>query len=174
MEKAQILKNIGSIGRASKKLTADIQSTAVGCALHAVKHGDVTLADQLVDALGKGMRKASLRAWFETNTPMFIAKGKDKFSLDAERAKTMRGMDAKVLEEGLMALAWEEAKPEEKVVSVFDVSEAFDKFMKRVESMSKDAEVTTRNKEMIDFLQSASAQYHEAKAMNARVSLSAE
>jgi hypothetical protein len=54
------------------------------------------------------------------------------------------------------------------------VSEAFDKFMKRVESMSKDAEVTTRNKEMIDFLQSASAQYHEAKAMNARVSLSAE
>jgi hypothetical protein len=66
------------------------------------------------------------------------------------------------------------AKPEEKVVSVFDVSEAFDKFMKRVESMTKDAEVTTRNKEMIDFLQSASAQYHEAKAMNARVSLSAE
>jgi hypothetical protein len=43
--------------------------------------------------------------------------------------------------------------------------------MKRVESMAKDAEVTTRNKEMIDFLQSASAQYHEAKAMNARVSL---
>jgi len=86
----------------------------------------------------------------------------------------MRGMDAKVLEEGLMALAWEEAKPEEKVVSVFDVSEAFDKFIKRVESMTKDAEVTTRNREMLDYLQSASAQYHEAKAMNSRVSLSAE
>lgn len=174
MEKAQILKNIGSIGRASKKLTADIQSTAVGCALHAVKHGDVTLADQLVDALGKGMRKASLRAWFETNTPMFIAKGKDKFSLDTERAKAMRGIDAKELEDTLMALAWEEAKPEEKVVSVFDVSEAFDKFMKRVESMAKDGEVQVRNKEMIQLLIQASAHYHDTKAMNARVSLSAE
>jgi hypothetical protein len=76
MEKAQVLKNIGSIGRASAKLTKDIQATAVGCVEHAVKHGDVTLADQLVDALGKGLRKASLRAWFEKNAPMFIAKGK--------------------------------------------------------------------------------------------------
>lgn len=174
MEKAQILKNIGSIGKAAKKLTADIQATAVGCALHALKHGDVTLADQLVDALGKGMRRASLRAWFEINTPMFIAKGKDKFSLDTVRAKTLRGMDAKELEDMLMAIAWEEAKPEGKVVSVFDVSEAFDKFMKRVESMAKDGEVQVRNRELMEMLMQASADYHSAKAMNARVSMSAE
>jgi len=165
MEKAQVLKNIGSIGRASAKLTKDIQATAVGCVEHAVKHGDVTLADQLVDALGKGLRKASLRAWFEKNAPMFIAKGKDKFSFDPTR----KGTWDQDREDTLMALPWEEAKPEEKIVSIFDVSESFDKFMKRVESMSKDAEVTLRNREMIDFLVHASATYHDAMASKARI-----
>jgi len=160
MEKAQVLKNIGSIGRASAKLTKDIQATAVGCVEHAVKHGDVTLADQLVDALGKGLRKASLRAWFEKNAPMFIAKGKDKFSFDPTR----KGVWDAEREASLLALP-----SEEKVVSIFDVSESFDKFMKRVESMSKDAQVTLRNREMIDFLVHASATYHDAIAKQARV-----
>ena len=165
MEKAQVLKNIGSIGRASAKLTKDIQTTAVGCVEHAVNHGDVTLADQLVEALGKGLRKASLRAWFEKNAPMFIAKGKDKFSFDPTR----KGTWDQEREDTLLASPWEEAKPEEKIVSVFDVSESFDKFMKRVESMSKDAEVTLRNREMIDFLVHASATYHDAIASKARI-----
>jgi len=165
MEKAQVLKNIGSIGRASAKLTTDIQATAVGCVEHAVKHGDVTLADQLVDALGKGLRKASLRAWFEKNAPMFIAKGKDKFSFDPTR----KGEWNQDREDTLLATPWEEAKPEEKIVSIFDVSESFDKFMKRVESMSKDAQVTLRNREMIDFLVHARATYHDAIASKARI-----
>ena len=153
------------IGRASAKLTKDIQATAVGCVEHAVKHGDVTLADQLVDALGKGLRKASLRAWFEKNAPMFIAKGKDKFSFDPTR----KGEWNQDREDTLLATPWEEAKPEEKIVSIFDVSESFDKFMKRVESMSKDAQVTLRNREMIDFLVHASATYHDAIANKARI-----
>lgn len=165
MEKAQVLKNIGLIGRKSASLTKDIQITAVGCVEHAVKHGDVTLADQLVDALGKGLRKASLRAWFEKNAPMFIAKGKDKFSFDPTR----KGEWNQDREDTLLALPWEEAKPEEKIVSIFDVSESFDKFMKRVESMSKDATVTLRNREMIDFLVHASATYHDAVASKARI-----
>lgn len=165
MDKAQILKSIGSIGRASAKLTKDIQATAVGCIEHAVKHGDVTLADQLVDALGKGMRKASLRAWFETNGPMFIAKGKDKFSFDSIRKGTWDGFR----EAELLAKPWEEAKPEEKAISVFDVSEAFDKFMKRVESMAKDGEVQVRNRELMDLLIQASTDFHSDKALKARI-----
>ena len=165
MDKAQILKNIGSIGRASAKLTKDIQTTAVGCIEHAVKHGDVTLADQLVDALGKGMRKASLRAWFETNGPMFIAKGKTTFSFDKVRRGEWNGFR----EAELLAKPWEEAKPEPEVVSVFDVSEAFDKFMKRIESVAKDGEVQVRNRELMDMLLQASANYHSDKAMKARI-----
>lgn len=170
MEKAQILKNIGAIGKAAKALTANIQLTAVGCIEHAVKHGDITLADQLVDALGKGMRRASLRAWFETNGPMYLPKGKDKFAFDKER----RGEWSKEREEALMATPWEEAKPEEAVVSVFDVSEAFDRFMKRIESTVKDANITVRNRELMELLSQQAAIYHAEKVLNQRIQLPAE
>ena len=170
MEKAQVLKNIGAIGKASKKLVTDIQLTAVGCIEHAVKHGDITLCDQLVDALGKGMRKASLRAWFETNGPMYLPKGKNKFAFDAAR----RGEWSQDREDALMATPWEEAKPEEAVVSVFDVSEAFDRFMKRIEATVKDANITVRNRELMELLGREAAAYHMEKLMKTRIDIPAD
>ena len=156
----EILKRIGNIGKAAKKLTADIQETAVDCALHAVQHGDVTLADQLVDALGKGLRRASLRAWFERNACMYLPKGKDKFAYDGERAKTMRAIPEAELRESLMAMPWEEAKAEEPIVSVFDVSEAFDKFLKRIEKQVSEADITVRNRKLMEELAHTAAVYH--------------
>lgn len=165
--KGDILKQIGAIGKAAVRVTMAVQACAVQCAVHAVRHGDVTLADELVDALGKGMRKASLRAWFETQTPMFIAKGKDKFNLDTERAKTMRTNDDEALIKLFNAVAWEEAKPEEKVVSVIDIAESFDKFMARIDKMSKEAGVTVKHRDMLDALRGLSAEYHSKIAAEA-------
>lgn len=162
MDKAQILKNIGSIGRAAKKLTADIQETAVGCVEHAVKHGDITLCDQLVDAIGKGMRKASLRAWFEANGPMYLPKGKDKFAFDKER----RGEWNAEREAALLATPWEEAKPEEKIESIFDVSDAFDRFMKRVAAQIKDENVTVENAALMEVISQAAAKWQAEKVLN--------
>lgn len=164
MDIKQLMAAIGKIGKASAKLTRDVQTVAVECAIHAVEHGNVTPANELVESLGKGLRRASLRAWFETNTPMFIPKGKDKFGFDAQRAKDMKA-DIPALRERLAALPWEEAKPEEKVVSVFDVSEAFDKFMKRVESMAKDANVTVRNRELLELLNQQVSIYHAERVL---------
>lgn len=164
MDIKQLMAAIGKIGKAAAKLTRDVQAVAVECAIHAVEHGNVTPANELVASLGKGLRRASLRAWFETNTPMFIPKGKDAFGFDAQRAKEMK-KDIPALRELLLALPWEEAKPEEKTVSVFDVSEAFDKFMKRVESMAKDANVTVRNRELLDLLNQQVSIYHAERVL---------
>jgi hypothetical protein len=168
MDKTIILKRIGAIGKASAKLTQDIQSVAVACALHAVAHGDVTLADQLVDAVGKSLRRASLRAWFEKQAPMYLPKGKDKFAFDALRAEDMRKLNTEELEAKFGALAWEDAKPEAPVISVFDVSDAVDKFMKRMESMVKDANVTVRNKELLELLGQQVSIYHAEKVLSQR------
>lgn len=162
MEKAQILKNIGAIGKASKALTANIQETAVGCIEHAVKHGDITLCDQLVDAIGKGMRKASLRAWFETNGPMYLPKGKDKFAFDKER----RGEWSTEREEALKATPWEDAKPEEKVVSVLNVEEAFDRFINRLAKQIKEDTVTVENAELLTVVSQAAAKWHAEKVLS--------
>lgn len=163
--KTEILKRIGSIGKRANALRLEIQDVAVDCAIHAVEHGDVTLADQLVDALTKAMRRASLRAWFEKNTPMYLPKGKDKFAFDAERAKAMREVGEAALREQLAALPWEEAKPEEPVVSVFDVEAAFDKFMKRVESQVKDANITVKNRALLEQLAQTASIYHAEKVL---------
>jgi hypothetical protein len=161
----EILKKIGAIGKHAKKLTSDIQDAATDCAIHAVQHGDVTLADQLVDALGKGLRKASLRAWFERNAPMYLPKGKDKFAYDAERAKAMKAIPEAELRESLMALPWEEAKPEEPVVSVFDVSEAVDKFIKRLEKQVAEANVTIKNRKLLEEIAHAASVYHAEQVL---------
>lgn len=163
MDKAQILKNIGAIGKASKALTANIQLTAVGCIEHAVKHGDITLCDQLVEAIGKGMRKASLRAWFETNGPMYLPKGKDKFAFDGER----RGEWSTEREEALLATPWEDAKPEEKVVSVLNVEEAFDRFINRLAKQIKEDTVTVENAELLTVVSQAAAKWHAEKVLGA-------
>lgn len=166
MSKDAILKKIGAIGRKAKTLTSDIQDCAVDCALHAIQHGDVTLADQLVDALGKGLRRASLRAWFERNGPMYLPKGKDKFAFDAERAKAMRKTPEAEQREALMALPWEEAKPEEPVVSVFDVSEAVGKFIKRLEKQVSEANVTIKNRKLLEEIAHAASVYHAEQVLS--------
>jgi hypothetical protein len=169
MEKTIILKRIGAISKGAAKLVKDIQEVAVACAVHAVQHGDVTLADQLVDAVSKGMRRNSLRAWFELKAPMYLPKGKDKFAFDAERAKALKALSNDELVAQLDSLKWEDAKPEAAVVSVFDVSEAVDKFMKRIESMVNDANVTVRNKELLEVLGQQVAIYHAEKVLNQRI-----
>lgn len=175
MTRETILKKIGDIGRKAKTLTGDIQECATDCAIHAVQHGDVTLADQLVDALGKGLRRASLRAWFERHTPMYLPKGKDKFGFDAERAKDMRAIPEAELRESLMALPWEEAKPEEPVVSIFDVSEAVDKFIKRLEKQVSEANVTIKNRKLLEEIAMAAQVYHAEEILaKQRVNLRAE
>jgi hypothetical protein len=154
MDKALILKSIGSIGKAAKKLTTQVQETAVACAQHAIAHGDVTLADQLVEALGKGMRRASLRAWFERNTPMYIPQGKQTFAFDKERAKEMRKVSEADMTESLMALPWEEAKPEAPVTSVLNVEQV------------KEADITVKNAELLRVLHDAAARYHAERVLS--------
>lgn len=159
MKQAQIVLFIGRIGKAAAKLTADIQLCAVECGMHAIEHGDVTLADRLVDAVGKGVRRASLRAWFECNTPMYLPKGKDKFAFDAERVKAMRA-DTATHREEITARPWEEAKPEEAVISVLDVGEAFDKFIKRLHKSADEPNMTVKGRDLLDTIEAAARDWH--------------
>lgn len=162
---AVIIKRIGSIAKAAQKVTDAVQETAVQCVIHAVRHGDVTLADRLIDAIGKGMRKNSLRAWFERNGPMYLPKGKTELAYDKQRAASLGEKTDEELTELLMAIKWEEAKPEEKIVSVLDVSEAFDKFIKRLEKQTAEAEVEVRHADLLAKLQQLTREYHAAEAV---------
>lgn len=59
-----IAKMIASIGKRGKALDKDVHIAAVSCLVHADKHGDITLANKLIEALPASQRKNALRDWF--------------------------------------------------------------------------------------------------------------
>lgn len=60
---ADVRKQIVSIGNRAKKLDTDIHVVGVSCMAHADKHGDVTLMQELINAMGRSQRKNAMIAW---------------------------------------------------------------------------------------------------------------
>ncbi len=165
MDKKQIQARIGKIGRAIATLTKDVQETAVEITFHALAHGDVTLADELISALGKVARRQSLLAWFEKHGPFVFLSSTKKFGLDKERAKELRKADPKELREKLMALPWQEAQPEPELASTLDCSEAVDKFLKRLHKQVQEGTMEIRNRDLLDRLEQVTAEWHARKVL---------
>lgn len=174
MEIAKIKALITSIGRAAAKLRKDIQTAAVECLIHAVQHGDVTLADNLIEAVGKGTRKASLRAWFELNGPFVVQTGKGTFGLDAKKAKKLRTEPEADLRARLLDVPWEDAAPEPKPVSVLDVSVQFDKFLDRLNKLANEPGVQVRNRELLDLLVNETKTWHNEQIIKSAKALTPE
>jgi hypothetical protein len=155
MEKTKLIALIGSIGKRAATLTKDVQTAAVHCVLHAIAHGDVTLHDSLVEALGKQGRKASLRAWFELNGCAIVVGGTQKFSLDKSKRGTMAKQDQALLEAALMDKPWVDAIPEPKAISVLEIGALADKFLERLTKQATDAAnagVVVHGKNILDVM----------------------
>lgn len=60
---ADVRKQIVSIGNRAKKLDRDIHVVGVSCLHHADKHGDVTLMQELINALGRSQRRNAVIGW---------------------------------------------------------------------------------------------------------------
>lgn len=174
MEANEIKTMIGRIGKAAQKLSTQIQLCALECLIHTVKHGDVSLANNLIDAVGKGTRKATLYAWFEINGPFYLPKGKTQLAYDKTRADALKQEEEAALRERLEDILWTEAKPEPKPVSVFDVVSEFDKFMNRMNKLVKEPEVQVKHKDFLDALTEFSTKYNNEAAIQAIAALDPE
>lgn len=114
---------IKSINTRGKSLQRDIHVAAVSCLNHADKHGDVTLAQKLVDAVPTLARKNALRDWF-------IAHG--KFSYDAtEKVLTFNKKGTTQLEQAIAMPFWE--FKQEAAYVPFDIQAAILTLVKRAE-----------------------------------------
>jgi hypothetical protein len=101
--KAAIVTAIESIRTRGKKLDNDIWVAAVSVTAHAEAHGDVTLANTLIDAMPKGSRVNALLAYLECF---------GKFSFDDEKKVLVFDKSKKTDLEGAMVASWVEFKPE--------------------------------------------------------------
>ena len=92
---AAITTAINSIAKRGKLFERDLHSVAVSTLDHAIKHGDITLANKLITAMGKSQRVNALRDWFinfgpfaydATNKSMVHVKGSNKTDIKAAMA----------------------------------------------------------------------------------------
>ena len=101
--KATLVAAITEISVTGKKLDEMIWVAAVSVLAHVEKHGDVTIAQTLVDAMPKGSRVNALLAYLEEF---------GKVAWDSAEKKLTFVKTNKTNIDGAMAVSWTEFKPE--------------------------------------------------------------
>lgn len=157
--KDSIIKQIASIGKAGVRLIAAIQVAATQVVAHTLKHGDITVANQLLDAVPKHLR-ASLVAFLEAYGPYAYMKADKQFAyFKANKAcKDFIGKD--ITQEYVDALPrWESMVKPAEPRSVYDVSEEFDRLITRLRKTAAVSTNTMKHKPLLDKMTAAYNQY---------------
>jgi hypothetical protein len=137
-----------AFGKTVNKMVAAVQELAIECVKHALAHGDVTVADLLVDTCGKGIKTSALRAWFVATGVFTESDG--RFTLNKEGAKELRKLADTELQARLEGMAWIDAKPAKRIVDSVDLSNELDKFIARMDKFIDDEAVACANTELFD------------------------
>lgn len=126
---ADVTKAIDSIARRAKKLDTDIHVTAVSCLHHADKHGDVTLMQNLIKAMGRSQRKNALIGW---------ASAFGKFQPDEAGKNVVFNRDGTTdMTSAQGESPWDFAP--EKPFQAFDLSSELAKLVKKAQKASEDS-----------------------------------
>lgn len=155
MQSADLIKKIGSIGKASAKLVKDIQLAAVNAVGYSIEYGDITFAQRLYDAVGTGVRRQSLVAFFEKYGQLCYSSTEKKFVF-----YKVEGIEFN--EEALLATPWNDAK-KEIIVSELDAADMVSKLIKRIES-GIEKKVSVKNSALLDDLKIMYSQYLQDQA----------
>lgn len=115
---------MASVIATSNKLQDEIHDVAVAIMLHAYNHADFTRAQQLVDGLGKGVRRAALVEWF-TQAGLKVSEKEQKFN-GFNKAKMADKW------EKCKATPWYNLKPENPFAG-FDLDAEIAKLLKRAQ-----------------------------------------
>lgn len=143
-----IKKMIASIHMRANKLAPDIAVAAASCVMHAIKYGDVTLADTLCEALSNGStedgktpwRVNALRQWFITMGPFAWNNEAKKFALDGQKQRALRkeiGKNKNKFASALVREPYWVFKPEPEFKG-FDFKDALTKLVKRAHKVQED------------------------------------
>lgn len=81
---------ISSIKKRGATLDSDIHVAAVSCLHHAFKHGDVTLATRLIDAMPKSGRRKALIHWMNEHSMMSYSDKESCFRMTKSKRKSWK------------------------------------------------------------------------------------
>jgi hypothetical protein len=148
--KDSIIKQIAGIGRAGARLIAAIQVASVQVIAHTLKHGDVSVANQLLDAVPKH-QKAALVAFLEMYGPYAYMKQDKNLAYFKANAKCSEFIGKDVTPDYMEKLPrWESMTKPAEPKSVYDAGEAFDKLITSLRKQSVTLGVTVKNAALLD------------------------
>lgn len=146
---AAVVRNtMAKIARIAGVYSERVQQVAVQCIGHAIAHGDVTLATELLSYVRKH-DKHILVSFFEQNGPF-------RYQKDAEAFEKNKSWVGEFVPENIPH--WEKAKKVVAPKSIFDVEEAFARFLTTTLGQIKKAQ-STKHAELLSYLKDAQARY---------------
>lgn len=122
MNSKQLKNAIAGIKRNREKLQEQIQDVLIAATFYAMKDGNVTPFNQLLEAVGNATHVKGITIWSETFAPVMVRDG--AFTLNKTAAKEhdvhsvedFAGYEAELRE----AVKWYEIAGKQKAVSIFD------------------------------------------------------
>lgn len=159
MNKADLIKAIGAAGKAGAKLQQTLNDLAIQAIGYSVIHGDVTIANKLLDNMVSGMRKDSMVAFLEKYGNFAWMKSEKKLAF-YEATALMSEHDFDLWAEETITQKWHEAKKAVEPTSIYDVGAEFDKFLKRMSKISEDVNMELRHRELLLQLERTASVYH--------------
>lgn len=156
MNPKKLAQTIGAVGKASERFAEVVQEALISCAYYAMKDGNVTPFNQLLDAVGTGTRIKGLTAWTELFAPVHVKD--ERFVLSKAAAREFHIKDEEDFTEYESAMRgaprWDKIVAKEKPESIWDTSKYMDKVYKKLDAQGehdlvaalKDAELAYRIK----------------------------
>lgn len=141
MAKAEIEKNIASIGRRGALLDKDIQTTALAVLAHIEDHREVSLFKKLFDAMPKGSRRNALVAWAIGYGQ--VAVNMDKATKLAQPFLFVKDKTADL--KGASEKAWFDFKKEKEPAEAFNFGTELEAFQKKVKAWVKAGKISEQD-----------------------------
>jgi hypothetical protein len=159
MNGVKLAAQIRSIRNNTKNLRTQVQEALISCAYHAVKDGQITPFNQLLDAVGNGTRVKGLTLWAETYGFVRVKEGRFVLNKSArDKTAVLNEDDFAPFEKAMREdVQWYDMVPKEAVKSAFDPSTYLTHVLEKLEKEGV--------KEIVPYIEKAIAEFNQAQAI---------
>lgn len=153
MAKAELAKEITSIGKTGNRLNQRIQAAAMNAIFYSITEGYIQYGQNLVMAMTPGQRKNSLVAFLEKHGKFAWSKETKSLVFKKRDELTVESLDT-------LTEHWYETIKAPEPKSMYDFEDEVNRFLKKMEKAVTE-KATIKHIEVMDYVHAAIAQYHE-------------
>lgn len=157
LSEKQVATRLKAVTRSRDKMRENLHELAVSIIGHVHAHGDVTLGDRLLTAMGRGMDRQAMIYFLEANGPFRFEAKKGEFAFSRRKADEME-FDEEFLMSG--EKWYEYGKATKNLASAFDIEKRAAGLLASLKKAADEGK-EVKNAEFATYLRTALIKYHE-------------